>query len=242
MSRPAQPRARPWPKPCAALAASVAAIPKPSSQRASAETGVARRAESSITIDQRELRHEQPWAFGAVPRAIKPRRPRSHPGLLWRVSGYVPRSTSIWLYVPVTTADEKHLALVEPSDLLQGLVFRSREPRYVTVGVARDYRLVFEREWRLPENTDQQTLPVDVVDFLVDALVIALREDMPPARREIVYTTSQAIRRSRRLKPGRLHAESAKSAGCQVLPGAAAGAFARWAVGSSSSRRDCGFG
>jgi hypothetical protein len=29
---------------------------------------------------------------------------------------------------------------------------------------------------------------------LVDALMIALREDMPPARREIVYTTSQAIR------------------------------------------------
>lgn len=114
--------------------------------------------------------------------------------LFWRISGYVPRSTSIWLYVPITAADEKHLARVEPSDLLQGLVFWSREPRYVTVGVARDYRLVFEREWRLPENTDQQTLPVDVVDFLVDALVIALREDMPPARREIVYTTSQAIR------------------------------------------------
>lgn len=30
--------------------------------------------------------------------------------------------------------------------------------------------------------------------FLVDALRIALSEDMPPARRQIVYTTSEAVR------------------------------------------------
>jgi hypothetical protein len=63
----------------------------------------------------------------------------------------------------------------------------------VTVGVARDYRLVFEREWHLPDNADAQTLLADVLVFLRDALRIALAEDMPPAHREIVYTTSEAI-------------------------------------------------
>ena len=56
-----------------------------------------------------------------------------------------------------------------------------------------DYRLVFEREWRLPEDTDSRTLLADVLGFLVDALRIALSEDLPPARRLIVYKTSEAI-------------------------------------------------
>ncbi len=114
--------------------------------------------------------------------------------LFWRISGYVPQSMSIWLYLPLTASDENRLATAEPSDLLAGLVFQASEPRYATIGVATDYRLVFEREWRLPENAHPQTLLPEVLDFLVDALTIALREDMPPARREIVYTASQAIR------------------------------------------------
>ena len=114
--------------------------------------------------------------------------------LFWRVTGYVPRSTSIWLYVPLTAVDENRIVHAEPSDLLSGLVFGSRQDRYVTVGVATDYRLVFEREWHLPENIDAQTLLSDVLGFLVEALRIALSEDMPPARRQIVYTTSEAIR------------------------------------------------
>jgi len=113
--------------------------------------------------------------------------------LFWRVTGYVPRSMSIWLYVPLTTADESRLVLAEPLDLLGGLVFHSPEPRYVTVGIASDYRLVFEREWRVPEDTDAQTLLADVLGFLLDALRIALTEDMPPARRQIVNTASEAI-------------------------------------------------
>jgi len=44
-------RITPCPRPWATLAARVAAIPKPSSHRASAGTGVLRRAESSITIE-----------------------------------------------------------------------------------------------------------------------------------------------------------------------------------------------
>jgi hypothetical protein len=41
----------PWPRPWATLAASVAAMPRPRSHRASAGTGVLRRAESSMTIE-----------------------------------------------------------------------------------------------------------------------------------------------------------------------------------------------
>jgi hypothetical protein len=114
--------------------------------------------------------------------------------LFWRVTGYVPRSYSIWLYIPLTAEDENRLSHAEPSDLLGGLAFGSSAPRYATVGVAKDYRLVFEREWRLPQDTDSQRLLDDVLGFLLDALTIALSEDMPPARRELVYTTSEAIR------------------------------------------------
>ena len=114
--------------------------------------------------------------------------------MFWRVTGYVPRSYSIWLYIPLTADDENRLSHAEPSDLLDGLVFRSSAPRYATVGVAKDYRLVFEREWRIPQDTDSQRLLDDVLGFLLDALTIALTEDMPPARRELVYTTSEAIR------------------------------------------------
>jgi hypothetical protein len=114
--------------------------------------------------------------------------------LFWRITGYVPRSYSIWLYVPLTAADENRLAHSEPSDLLGSLVFRSQAPRYVTIGIAKDYRLVFEREWHAPENSDPHRLLAEVLDFLLDALTIALNEDMPPARRELVYTTSEVIR------------------------------------------------
>src|SRR5689334_18712359 len=114
--------------------------------------------------------------------------------LFWRVTGYVPRSFSVWLYVPLTADDETRLAHAEPADLLDELVFQSQAPRYVAVGVAKDYRLVFEREWQLPQDTDAQRLPGDVLGFLLDALTIALNEDMPPARREIVFTTSEVIR------------------------------------------------
>ena len=114
--------------------------------------------------------------------------------LFWRVTGYVPRSYSIWLYIPLTADDESRLSHAELSDLLGGLVFRSPAPRYATVGVAKDYRLLFEREWRIPQDTDSRRLLDDVLGFLLDALTIALSEDMPPARREIVYTTSEVIR------------------------------------------------
>ncbi|HET6190551.1 MAG TPA: hypothetical protein VFE59_26550 [Trebonia sp.] len=55
-------------------------------------------------------------------------------------------------------------------------------------------RLVFEREWRIPQDTDPQRLLDDVLGFLPDALTIALSEDMPAARRELACTTSEVIR------------------------------------------------
>jgi hypothetical protein len=45
-----------------------------------------------------------------------------------------------------------------------------------------------------PQDTGPQRLPGDVLGFLLDALTIALSEDMPPGRRELVYTTSEVVR------------------------------------------------
>lgn len=114
--------------------------------------------------------------------------------LFWRVTGYVPRAYSIWLYIPLAPADGGHLDDDAPGDLLEGIAFRSETPRYATVGIAKDYRLVFEREWQVPAEADSNDLVRDVLSFLLGALTIALREDMPPARRELVYTASEAIR------------------------------------------------
>jgi hypothetical protein len=114
--------------------------------------------------------------------------------LFWRVLGYVPRSTSIWLYVPLNAAEESALSSSDSSDLLTGTVFQSPTARYATVGVARDYRLVFEREWQLPVGADPDRLIHEVLGFLGEALEMALAQDMPKARREIVYRTSQAVR------------------------------------------------
>ena len=113
--------------------------------------------------------------------------------LFWRVTGYVAK-VSVWLYVPLTAADENRLTRTDPPDLLDGLVFRSRVPRYVTVGVADNNRVIFEREWHLPENADPPRLMREVLAFIVEAMHTSLDEDLPPARRELVYTTSEAIR------------------------------------------------
>ncbi len=114
--------------------------------------------------------------------------------LFWRATGYVPRSVSIWLYVPLNTADENLLTCADPSDLLTGIIFESRRPRYVTVGIAKDYRLVFEREWQLPPEADPDRLIHEMLDFLIEALNLALEQELPPARRELMYSTSQAVR------------------------------------------------
>jgi hypothetical protein len=114
--------------------------------------------------------------------------------LFWRALGYVPRSMSIWFYLPVTQEDESHLSCADASDLLTGLIFRSQTARYVTVGIAKDYRLVFEREWHLPVDAPPDQLINDLLDFLNEALDIALEQDLPAARREIMRSASEAVK------------------------------------------------
>jgi hypothetical protein len=114
--------------------------------------------------------------------------------LFWRALGYVPRRMSIWIYLPLTSADEHHISCADPSDLLAGLVFRSPSERYVTVGIALEYRLVFEREWHLPVNADADQLINEMLLFLNEALDISLSQELPPARRELMRTASEAVR------------------------------------------------
>ena len=114
--------------------------------------------------------------------------------LFWRMVGYVPRSMSIWIYAPVTDDDEQRLSCAEPSDVLTGLIFQSALARYVTVGIALNYRLVFEREWQLPVNADADSLITEMLMFLSEALDIALQQDLPPARRELMRSASEAVK------------------------------------------------
>ena len=80
-------------------------------------------------------------------------------------------------------------------DLLAGLIFESPVRRYVTVGVAgKNNRLVFEREWNLPGSVGSYDLIGQLLDFLVEAFDIMLRQDLPPSRRELMRNMSQAVR------------------------------------------------
>jgi hypothetical protein len=114
--------------------------------------------------------------------------------LFWRALGYVPRRMSIWIYLPLTEADEHHLSCSDPSDLLTGLVFHSPAERYATVGIALEYRLVFEREWRVPVDAGADRLIAEMLEFLSEALDIAMQQDLPPVRRELMRTVSEAVR------------------------------------------------
>jgi hypothetical protein len=114
--------------------------------------------------------------------------------LFWRALGYVPRSMSIWIYLPLTTEDEERLSRADVSDLLTGLVFQSQTARYVTVGIAKGYRLVFEREWHLPVDATPGQLVNDLLEFLGEALEISLDQELPAARREIMRSASEAVK------------------------------------------------
>jgi hypothetical protein len=87
--------------------------------------------------------------------------------LFWRVSGYVPQPDeySVWLYVRLAPEDEQHLDSVAPDDLLDGLVFNSGQPRWVTVGVAHDNRLRYEFELKLPRAAQPSDLVRVVSQF-----------------------------------------------------------------------------
>ncbi|MDI9832345.1 hypothetical protein [Streptomyces sp. KAU_LT] len=114
--------------------------------------------------------------------------------LFWRALGYVPDRFSVWIYAPIDEREADHLDDCEPLDLLQGPLFAARRQRYVTVGAADSNRLFFEREWLLPAGYDHENLREELLKFLLEAFQIALEQDLPPGRREIVDRASRVVR------------------------------------------------
>jgi hypothetical protein len=116
--------------------------------------------------------------------------------LFWRVLGYVPPSgLSVWLYVPLSEEDERHLEEAEPSELLHGLVFQSAQWRQVTVGMAKDYRLFVEFDWNLPVQAPSEDLVREMLGFLASSLKgLADEESVTPARRRAARKASRAVR------------------------------------------------
>src|SRR5207253_1405907 len=84
--------------------------------------------------------------------------------LFWRALFYLD-DFSLWLYVPLTGEDEEHVDADDDSDLMDGIAFSSKKPRYSTVGVAYQNRLIFEREWRLPPDLSLEEVSAALVDF-----------------------------------------------------------------------------
>jgi len=115
--------------------------------------------------------------------------------LFWRVLSD-DEHVSAWMYVPLTAADEEHLRADDDSDFLDGIVFESKEARYVTAGLAYDNRLIFEREWLLLGGLAPDDVAGTYVDFIADTLRIALEQDppLPPTRRQVVQRASDAVR------------------------------------------------
>jgi hypothetical protein len=113
--------------------------------------------------------------------------------LFWRVAPYV-SDVSIWLYVPVGPTDLVCLESTD-DDPLDRLVFRSVIARHTTMAVAHDNRVVFEREWRLPEELEPPQLLRALMGFAAEALRIALLHDpLPASRRHIVRHASLVVR------------------------------------------------
>lgn len=114
--------------------------------------------------------------------------------LFWRALGYVPRyEISLWLYVPLTEEDEMHLDCAEPADLLQGLVFGSRPGRRVTVGIAHEYRLMFQFDWSLPQGAAPDDLIRGLLTFTASELADLLKRSMTPSRKKEAKRASKAV-------------------------------------------------
>jgi hypothetical protein len=131
--------------------------------------------------------------FNGVPTLGVLRTPEAN-HLFWRALGYVPERFSVWIYAPIDAREAEHLDDCDPLDLLNGPLFEAHRERYVTVGVADSNRLFFEREWLLPAGCDHNTLRRELLRFLLEAFMIALAQDLPPSRREIVDRASQIVR------------------------------------------------
>jgi len=113
--------------------------------------------------------------------------------LFWRCLFYV-SDVSAWMYVPLTAEDVAQLDR-DDVDVLEGVVFDSPADRYVTLAVAHENRLVFEREWRLPRGMASEEVVPAATDFLDDAMRIALDQDpIPSSRREVIQKAADAVR------------------------------------------------
>ncbi|GGM32941.1 hypothetical protein GCM10011608_16770 [Micromonospora sonchi] len=113
--------------------------------------------------------------------------------LFWRVLGYT-GDISLWLYVPLSDGDEEALEDDEGPSLLDGIVYHSPRQRYVTVGVANYYRLLFEREWSIPAEAKRGEILRSLIEDVTAALQLAIDEDLPASRREDFKKAREAVR------------------------------------------------
>jgi hypothetical protein len=112
--------------------------------------------------------------------------------LFWRAIGYT-ADVSLWLYVPLTTSDCDQIDDDEGPGIVDGIVFRSPTQRFIAVGVAVEHRLVFEREWRLPAGLQQSEILTPLLEFTSEALRMALDQDLPLSRRELMQRASEVV-------------------------------------------------
>jgi hypothetical protein len=119
-----------------------------------------------------------------------------HRTLFWRALGYVPpRDISVWLYVSLTPADVAHLDNADPSELLDGLIFESREWRHVTIGIAKEYRLFVDFDWNLPLKASPDEVVREMTRFLSASLnELAGQVTLARARRREARKASKAVR------------------------------------------------
>ncbi|WFE57856.1 hypothetical protein [Micromonospora sp. WMMD712] len=117
------------------------------------------------------------------------------PCLFWRVLSDDDH-VSVWLYVPLTREDEEHLDADDDSDVLESIVIASPGPRYTTMGVAYDNRLIFEREWQLSANLTADEAALACLEFCAESMRVALAQNppLPATRRKIVQKASDAVR------------------------------------------------
>jgi hypothetical protein len=113
--------------------------------------------------------------------------------LFWRVLGYVPDHASFWLYVPLEAADERRLAECDDQEFLSGIVSDSAGERYVTLAVAWDNRVLFEREWLMPAGLSDTEFKKSGLRFLTESMEITIEQGLPASRREVMRAASAAM-------------------------------------------------
>jgi hypothetical protein len=114
--------------------------------------------------------------------------------LFWRAVGYVPDHASFWLYVPLGAVDEVRLRESQDEDFLNGIVHQSPVERYVTLAVAWDNRILFEREWLMPAGLNDLEFKRASLRFLTEALQIKIEQGLPASRLEIMRAASAAMK------------------------------------------------